>query len=40
MSNGANYVHNSLKKELKQYIETQYLAKSPILLDALSDRLE
>ena len=27
MSNGANYVHNSLKKELKQYIETQYLAK-------------
>ena len=40
MSNGANFVHNSLKKELKKYIETQYLSKSPLLLNSLDDRLE
>lgn len=40
MANGANSVHNELKKELKQYIEAQYLSKSPLLLDAIGDKLD
>ena len=40
MVNGANAVHNKLRKELAKYIKSQYLGKSEILMDALGDRLE
>lgn len=39
MTNGANSVHEELKRELLQYIKTQYLSKSDILLDTVGPRL-
>ncbi len=40
MANGAYSVHEELRHELKQYIESQYLSKSPLLLEALDSKLE
>lgn len=40
MTNGANSVHEELKKELLQYIKSQYLSKSPVLHDAIGKALE
>lgn len=40
MSNGANSVHLELKKELENYIRSQYFGKSPLLLSAVSDQLD
>lgn len=40
MINGANSVHNELKEELKKYIKSQYLGKSEILLNVISERLD
>lgn len=37
---GANSVHKQLRTELEDYIKSQYFGKSPILLSALSDRLD
>ncbi len=39
MSNGANSVHKELRTELENYIKTQYFAKTPLLLSAVSDHL-
>ena len=40
MSNGANSVHKQLRDELENYIKSQYLGKSPLLLSALHSRLD
>ena len=40
MSNGANYVHKQLRSELENYIKSQYLGKTPLLLDALYAKLD
>ncbi len=40
MSNGAIFVHKQLRTELEDYIKTQYLGKSPLLLSTLSSRLD
>ena len=40
MSNGANYVHMQLRGELENYIKSQYFGKTPVLLDAINDRLD
>lgn len=40
MSNGANSVHKELRAELENYIKSQYFAKSPILLSAVSEQLD
>ena len=40
MSYGANSIHKQLRTELEDYIKSQYFGKSPILLSALSDRLD
>lgn len=40
MPNGANYVHKRLRTELEDYIKSQYFGKSPILLSALSTRID
>lgn len=40
MANGANSVHLELKRELENYIRSQYFGKSPILLSAVSEQLE
>lgn len=39
MSNGANYIHYQLRTELENYIKSQYLSRSPILLEAVGNRL-
>ena len=40
MSNGANFVHRQLRTELQDYIRAQYFAKTPILLNAVSDHMD
>lgn len=40
MSNGANSVHKQLRTELENYIKSQYFGKSPLLLSAVSSRLD
>ena len=40
MSYGANTVHLQLRKELENYIKSQYFGKSPLLLSAVSERLD
>lgn len=40
MSNGANFIHKQLRTELEDYIKSQYFGKSPLLLSALSDRMD
>lgn len=40
MSKGANSVHIQLRTELEDYIKSQYLGKSPVLLAAVSGRLD
>ena len=40
MQHGANYVHKQLRDELENYIKSQYFGKSPLLLSALSERLD
>lgn len=40
MSNGAGSVHKKMRRELENYIKSQYLGKSPILLSALSEHLD
>ena len=40
MSNGADSVHKQLRKELENYIKSQYFGKSPLLLSAISDQLD
>ena len=40
MPNGANSVHKELRTELENYIKSQYFAKTPILLSAVSDQLD
>ncbi len=40
MPNGANYVHKQLRTELEDYIKSQYFGKSPLLLSALSNRID
>ena len=40
MSNGASYVHMKIRGELENYIKAQYFAKSPVLLSAVSERLD
>ena len=40
MSNGANSLHKWLRQELENYIKSQYLGKSPLLLSTLSSRLD
>ncbi len=40
MPNGANSVHKQLRTELENYIKSQYFGKSPLLLSALSDRID
>lgn len=40
VENGANAVHKKLRTELENYIKTQYFGKSPILLEALKDKLD
>ena len=40
MSNGASYVHMKIRGELENYIKAQYFAKSPVLLNAVSERLD
>lgn len=39
MGNGANTVHYKLRKELENYIKSQYLRKSPVVLSALEKEL-
>ena len=39
MTNGANSFHLRLREELENYIKSQYLGKSPLLLSALSQKL-
>ncbi|WP_303052173.1 DEAD/DEAH box helicase [uncultured Dialister sp.] len=40
MSNGAAFLHKKLREELENYIKTQYLAKTPVLLHALEPKLD
>jgi ATP-dependent helicase YprA (DUF1998 family) len=40
MSNGANSIHLQLRSELENYIRSQYFGKSPILLSAISEKLD
>ena len=40
MSNGADFLHKKLREELEDYIKTQYLAKTPVLLQALERKLD
>lgn len=40
MPSGANYMHKQLRTELEDYIKSQYFGKSPLLLSALSNRLD
>lgn len=40
MASGANSVHKELINELKQYIKSQYLGKSDILLNVVGERLD
>lgn len=40
MTNGANSFHKQLRKELENYIKSQYFGKSPLLLSALKDELD
>lgn len=40
MSNGANAVHIKLRQELENYIKSQYFRKTPVLLNAIEDRLD
>ena len=40
MPNGANYVHKQLRIQLEDYIKSQYLGKSPIILSAISNHLD
>ena len=40
MSNGANSIHKQLRRELEDYIKSQYFGKSPILLSALSNHID
>lgn len=37
---GANTVHRKLREDLENYIRSQYLGKSPILLEALGEELD
>mgnify|MGYP003298387249 CR=1 FL=1 len=39
MTNGANSFHLQLREELENYIKSQYLGKSPLLLSALSNKI-
>ena len=39
MTNGANYIHYQMRTELENYIKSQYLSKSPLLLEAVGNRL-
>lgn len=39
MSNGANYVHKQLCKELENYIKSQYFGKTPLLLSAVTEKI-
>lgn len=39
MSQGAYSVHKEIRKELENYIKTQYFGKTPILFSALKDEL-
>lgn len=39
MSNGANGVHLQLREALEDYIKSQYLGKSPVLLSATKNKL-
>lgn len=39
MSNGANGVHLKLREALTSYIQSQYFGKSPVLLEAIRDKL-
>lgn len=40
MSHGASSIHKQLRTELEDYIKSQYFGKSPLLLAALSERLD
>lgn len=40
MPNGANFIHKQLKKNLENYIKSQYFGKTPILLSALDDIID
>lgn len=40
MADGANTVQMKLRHELEDYIKSQYFGKSPLLLNALNDRLD
>jgi len=39
MANGANTVHQIIKTELENYIKSQYLGKTPLLLSAVGDKI-
>ena len=39
MTYGANGVHKELLKALEDYIKTQYFGKSPLLFEAIQDKL-
>ena len=39
-NNGAYLVHKQLRLELENYIKSQYLRKSPVILDAVSKKLD
>ena len=40
MISGANSIHLQLRTELENYIKSQYFGKSPVLLEAVGDRLD
>lgn len=40
MTNGANSIQKHLRTELEEYIKSQYLGKTPILLDAIGTKLD
>lgn len=40
MSNGAYSVHQKLRRELEDYIKSQYFGKTPLLLDAVNAKLD
>ena len=40
MSNGAVLTHQKIREALERYIETQYFSKTPLLLKAVSERLD
>lgn len=40
MINDANNVHKKIRESLEDYIKTQYFGRSPLLLDAISDKLD